>query len=408
MSKFRKGTGFLCLLLSFLYFTSYVCRLNYSASMAEIIASGTITKTQGGLIGTVLFFAYGAGQIISGALSDKFSPDKIIFSGLVITVICNVLMPIFGNPVVMAVIWGVNGFAQALFWPPIISIMSENFNEPEYASATMYISMASHAATILIYIAVSICIQLFNWQGAFYMAASWAAAFTAVWVLGYSSYKRKYRALNPVTVKKSPEANEKKKGFASDFLCIGTVCMLISVTLQGYLKDGIQSWLPTFFTEVFDFSSSAAILSNAVLPIFTILIVALATNLFSNHFKHEIKEALFFFSTAFVLISAMLFLKDISAVFTLISAALVTGSMHGINLMLISFLPRRYLSEGRVATVSGICNACSYLGSAISSYGIAYIAENAGWNATIISWGIIAALGALLCIVNLKFKPKHF
>ena len=76
--------------------------------------------------------------------------------------------------------------------------------------------------------------------------------------------------------------------------------------------------------------------------------------------------------------------------------------MHGINLMFISFLPRRFTSSGKVATVSGICNACVYVGSAISSYGIAMIAEKLGWRATVLSWAAIGLLGFVLCLLALR------
>ncbi len=404
MRQFRKGVGFLCLLLSMLYFTSYICRLNFSAAMAEMIDAGVLTKADGGLIGTALFVTYGLGQIISGALSDRFSPSRIILAGLFLTVVCNLLMPLVGGAALMAVVWGVNGFAQALFWPPMASLMVHSFNGEEYARGVAWVSVASHAATILIYVLVSACIALFDWRSAFLVGGGWAALFTVMWILGYRYYTKHYTGSEEEISAAAPSAAPKAGGFLSRFLSGGMVCILVAVMLQGYLKDGIQSWMPTFFTEVFDFSAAGAILSNALLPIFNIIVVALATSAFSRIFRDELKEAAFLFFVAAMLAASLLLFKNVSALLTLLAAALITGSMHGINLMLISFLPRRYLKEGRVATVTGICNACSYIGSAISSYGIALVAEHLGWNVTLLSWVAIAALGALLCLVAMRSR----
>ena len=46
---------YLYLLLSFLYFVSYITRLSFSATMTEMISVGVLNKEQAGLIGSALF-----------------------------------------------------------------------------------------------------------------------------------------------------------------------------------------------------------------------------------------------------------------------------------------------------------------------------------------------------------------
>jgi OPA family glycerol-3-phosphate transporter-like MFS transporter len=106
-----------------------------------------------------------------------------------------------------------------------------------------------------------------------------------------------------------------------------------------------------------------------------------------------------FFGLAVVLSILLACFYQTSAILCLLLAAIITGSMHGINLMFISFLPRRFAATGKVATVSGICNSCSYVGSCISSYGIALVAEKMGWQTTLFTWAGIALLGIVLCLV---------
>ena len=54
---------------------------------------------------------------------------------------------------------------------------------------------------------------------------------------------------------------------------------------------------------------------------------------------------------------------------------------------------------GKVSTISGILNSCTYVGSAASTYGIALISEKAGWNFTLLIWFIIALTGTVICFV---------
>ena len=67
--------------------------------------------------------------------------------------------------------------------------------------------------------------------------------------------------------------------------------------------------------------------------------------------------------------------------------------------MLIAIAPKRFKRSGKVSTYSGIMNACTYVGAAISTYGFAALATALGWGVTIIVWVGVALLGALLCFI---------
>ena len=401
----NKYAARLCLFLAMVYFTSYVTRLNYNAAMAAIIEEGTLTKTQAGGIGSALFFTYGFGQLISGALGDRFKPNHIMAMGLGLTACCNILMPLVSSSsLLMTVVWGVNGFAQALMWPPIVKLMASYLNEAEYATCNWLVSTAAHSATILIYIAVPVCITWLDWRAAFIISAVLAVLSMTAWIFGFRSLSGKltdnYADLTAARGKKSDgQGAPRRMTLGRAFVVSGSLLILVAIAMQGFLKDGVQSWMPTFFTEVFSMASSTAILSNMLLPIFNILVVSLATWLYRRVFRHEVREAMAFFALAVVLSVLLAFFYQNSAILCLLLAAIITGSMHGINLMFISFLPRRFAATGKVATVSGICNSCSYVGSCISSYGIALVAEKMGWQTTLFSWAAIALVGVVLCLL---------
>jgi sugar phosphate permease len=73
--------------------------------------------------------------------------------------------------------------------------------------------------------------------------------------------------------------------------------------------------------------------------------------------------------------------------------------MHGCNFLLISCMPGRFASYRKAATTSGFSNACTYVGAAISMYGIPSDAEAFGWRATVGSWFIVAALGLAASLI---------
>ena len=96
---------------------------------------------------------------------------------------------------------------------------------------------------------------------------------------------------------------------------------------------------------------------------------------------------------------------------TLLSIALlvlICSGAHGVNLMLISHVPKRFRKYGNISTISGCVNACTYVGSAISTYGIALLVEKIGWQWTIASWILIALLGLVACLAATRPWRRFF
>ncbi len=71
-------------------------------------------------------------------------------------------------------------------------------------------------------------------------------------------------------------------------------------------------------------------------------------------------------------------------------------------------IPAYFKKYGNVSTASGVINSCTYIESAISTYGIALISERLGWSFTIITWIIIGALGCALCLISFKGWQKKY
>lgn len=95
-----------------------------------------------------------------------------------------------------------------------------------------------------------------------------------------------------------------------------------------------------------------------------------------------------------------------SAAAAILGMALLVACMYGVNIMLISYVPKYFDKYGKISSVSGFLNACTYLGSAASSYGFAAIAETSGWSATILIWLFITLAACLLCALGVRKWTK--
>ena len=119
----RRDINALTILFSVTYMVSYITRINYGAIISEMEKATVFSRSMLSMALTGSFITYGAGQVISGICGDKFSPKKMITFGFVLTVLMNLLIPVCQNPYQMLAVWCLNGFAQSLMWPPLVSLL---------------------------------------------------------------------------------------------------------------------------------------------------------------------------------------------------------------------------------------------------------------------------------------------
>ena len=125
-------------------------------------------------------------------------------------------------------------------------------------------------------------------------------------------------------------------------------------------------------------------------------------------FKNEVLHASMIYIFVALLTGILLITYDKSAITSTILMALIIGSVHGINLMLVCYVPKRFKKYGNVSTLSGIINSFTYVGAAISTYGIALLVEKRGWNLTIFIWLLISLLGFICCLIVFKRWKKFY
>lgn len=387
------------ILFMLIYFVSYITRINYGAVISAMLEAEPITKAQASLAVTGSFITYGAGQLVSGTLGDKIQPKILVLCGLLTTTLMNLLIPCCNaNAYLMLGVWCINGFAQAFMWPPLVKLMTALFNEKDYKKACMIVSWGSSFGTIAVYLAAPVLISLFNWKAIFIFSAAAGIIMAAVW-----QKKAVFIELKAVESRNGENGETLKPTPA--FIGVIAVVMLV-IILQGSLRDGVTTWMPSYISETFNLSSSVSILSGVILPLFSILTYQLASWLYNSKLKNELVCAGSIFCAGAASAILMSLFSGKSAVISVVLSAVLTGCMHGVNFVLICMIPPYFKKYGKVSFASGLFNSCTYIGSAISTYGIAVFSESFGWESTIVLWAVIASVGTALCFLMSKKWKK--
>lgn len=383
----RQSVFSFSLLLTAVYFISYLTRINYDAVISEIVAAEGIRKSVASLALTGSAITYGAGQLFSGYLGDRIEPKRMVCCGLCITIAMNLAVPLCRTAAPMVVLWSINGFAQSLMWPPLVRLMSSLLSAEDYQHTCVQVSGGSAAGTAAVYLAAPLLIQLSGWRSVFIVSAAAAGLMLLVWL-------RRCPCLAAESGRPETADNGAREPFRFSGLLL---VILFCILLEGMLREGITTWMPSFISESFHLSNVISILTGVILPLFTIFMYNLTGVIYEKAVPNAIRLSALLFLTASVAAWIMTCAMKSSAALSAVLAAVIVGSMHGISLMMTCMVPPVFACHGKVSFISGLLNASTYAGSALSSCGIAFFAERFGWSSTVYLWSFIALAGALLC-----------
>ena len=396
--------------LAAVYFTSYCMRVNLAVMLVKICSEMQVEKSALAIVITGLTIAYGTGQVISGFLGDRFKPYHIIPAGIALAVLCNVGIFFASTIPSMTVIWSINGFAHALLWPPIVRLMSTYLSPEDYSFAAVRVNQGSSIATVSLYLFCPLLLGFMEWRTIMLLCAAWGAVMTVLWFILYPRVFN--QAIEQEEKADSPTPVEEKKALPVPLYIFGAIALIMpGIMLQGMLRDGVTNWMPSFLSETFNLSEENSIVSTVILAIFTMISYSAFRALQQRFFRNEVTCASAIFAGS-AIVCAILFLVNTFApeaalVPSLLLMALTVAAMHGINLMLISIVPRRFVPFGKVSTYSGILNASTYVGAALSTYGFAALAERFDWNFTILIWVAISLVGAVVCFFGARIWQRH-
>lgn len=393
-AKRRAEARRLTLLCAAVYFCSYLTRLDYGAVMVEMVRAEGFSRVDASAALTGLFITYGFGQLISGYLGDRVKPQLLIFFGLIACGLMNLLIPFCPSPAWMTVVWSVNGLAQAMMWPPLVRIMSQHMTESEYKVATVHVSWGSSLGTIVIYLMIPLLLKVSSWRGVFYCAAAVGMGMAAFWMARYGRVERTLPLQEQAAPAEEPGDAGKSGGGLRALMPLLAIMMGV-IICQGTLRDGITTWMPTYLADTYHMESGKSILTGVLLPLFGMVCYQIVLWMNRKLVKNELQCAAIIFGVGLVSLLALRLLHAHSFALSVLILAFAVASMHGVNLIMTSMTPKYLAGSGKISMISGLLNACTYIGSALSMYGVALIADRFGWTVTESLWCAVALIGTL-------------
>lgn len=381
------------------YFSTYICRLNFSAVMPELTNGNVFSSSQIAAVSSAFFICYGLGQLISGILGDRLNTRLMIFFGLLISASANILIFFFNSFPVIITLWAINGVVQSLVWSPVLKTASIYFDKSEKEKFGIDISTTVPLGTLTSYGVSLLTLIFLPWKYVFLTCGICELIFSALWII---STKSLFKKLKPITYDNAKNENVKVMNFKSTLklmISSGVFIMLIPIAIQGTLKDSVTQWIPTFFSSKFGSATSFSLALTMILPIINVTGAYFARAL-NKKINNELTTSVVFFGISAVFLLILKLFGSQSLILSLICMAAVTNCMFAINVMLITMVPLWFNKSGRVSTIGGFLNAMAYIGcGGLNILAGKILEHNSDWNLLFIMWLLLAVIAAVLSAV---------
>lgn len=397
--KVQRLFVFLCWIT---YFSTYLGRLDFTASLAEISAAEGFSKSALGMVSSGFFLGYGVFQLIWGFVGDRMNPIRMVFCGILGSGLLNLLVSFCRTVEPMVVLWTLNGMVQAAVWSPLLRLTLERLPVEQATKASVGYATTVPLGTFAAYLLAAGCAVFGSWRTDFRLSGLFLTAIALVWYIAMGKLLPREAAVSQV-----PTAGQQTQGGIPGVVWRLLVPICLATMVNGLIRDSVQTWMPTYLSERHGLDGASSIFLTMALPVVNLSGVYVGTFFNRRLFDNEVLTAGVSFLLAALLLTPMLLGLSLSYWTALVLFGLCAAMMLAVNTMFVTLVPVQLQFTRRTSTLSGILNSATYLGSTISGYGVGRLLEQSDWGQVLRFWvlGLLAA--AFLSIVLFRFWARQ-
>jgi MFS transporter, OPA family, glycerol-3-phosphate transporter len=153
----------------FCYLFFYTGRQTFGFAIPGIQEELGLSKATLGAISGAMLWCYAVGQLVNGNLADKFGGRRIMALGAVLSTVLNWLTSFSVGPKSLAMLWGANGFVQAMGFPSGGKVISGWWSTHERGKSFGFYNFAAGLASVLAFVTSTLVVQVFelDWRWIF-------------------------------------------------------------------------------------------------------------------------------------------------------------------------------------------------------------------------------------------------
>nr|MBO4518021.1 MFS transporter [Clostridia bacterium] len=375
-------------------------RYTYTSNITLIMDRFAVNHTDASLPATLFFFAYGIGQIFVGIFCHKFNRRLLVMSALILSGLINLVIFLGAEFIAIKYLWLLNGLAQANIWPLLLLIIRENVSPIKIGVASILMATASTGGK---FVAIGVCaifaIDTSAFMYCFLTAAVLLFFCATVFFFSTLEIKKPEKTSIDYGVPKSSRQKPDKKG-------VILLLLLGEFSLAAYaIEGGLQSWIPVILKENYNLSDALSIFMSIFLPLFT-LSAAVITPLLYKKLKNYVLISLLSFVGGAVLITGVLLLLNTHWIPIIILFTVEAIAMGIVSNTTTVQVPLTFNGKFDAGFLAGYLNGACYIGMAVATYALGYVADASGWTGALILLICVAIFSAFLALIYLILRIK--
>ena len=395
-------------LVTIMYTSVYLAKLNYGALTVEIIKEMGCTKSAAGMVGSFFFFAYGIGQVVNGFLAKHMNEKLFMTAALFGSAVCNVAMCFAPSVEVMKYIWLLNGIAMSPLWCNVVKVQGKYVSDKNMPRSLMMTGLTTPIGTALNYGLCALVAFLFNWRVSFWIAAALMTFMAILWYFTLNDIERNAVPIQEAQPKADAEnSSAKPKAKLTKALLIGLIIMFTAGMFTQFAREGLNAWVPSILYEVYALPSTLSIALTLLLPLLAsfsnFILVAL-----EKKSKDFLLLSILFVGVASLAMAVLVSCYNLnSVVITLACFIIVTLCCAAIGNITTNHIPLYYRDRFDTGSMAGIGQGMCYLGSTLSTYTLGYVADKGGWYNVFLVLGAVIVFSCIMCVAARIFTREH-
>ena len=417
-AKFRKYAWLTLLCFGFTYLFFYNGRQNINLVLPLMKQEFQSDLGTLGVVSSALFWCYAFGQLVSGRLGSFFGYKKLMIFGVIASAVLNVLISFQSNLVVIAILWGLNGFCQAMVWSNGLGVINKWWPKKERGFASGLATAFSGVAQAVTYLTVNWCLILnpeWTWRAGFRFPIIPMVVILIAFVfffkeqpenVGLPAFREENEALNASNA--AMEEKLSKNGFFYPYKLLFSepkvILFCLISAIAGIGRYGLLTWVPTYFTEELGLTLKDDMFTYIVLPLGQACAMFVFPFITDKVFKGKREPMLILASVvAFAgMICFPLFKTQLPATIMLFVVG-VFSMVTGVIWAIAGDMGGKALSS----TVVGVLDWAVYMGAAIQASVFGFMQEKFGWGAMFVTIGVLYIILLVLTLLARKMKMKN-
>ncbi len=425
--KFKKYAWLMLLSFSLLYLFFYNGRQNINLVKTDMAAGFGLFLEDGitpdiariGIVSSALFWCYAFGQLVSGRIGALLGYKKTMIIGVMGSAALNVALSFASNLTVVAILWGLNGFFQAMVWANGVGVINKWWPKKDRGFASGLATSFSGLAQVVTYYTIFFVMETnlnldWGWRAAFrfpmipmlIMLIAFIFFFkTSPEEVDLPAFKEEDKSLEAHDTEM--EAKIKSKGFFYPYKLLFSepkviIFCLISA-IAGIGRYALLSLVPTYFNEKMNLDFGDSITKIVLLPLGQACAMFVFPFITDKVFKGKREPMLILASiVTFGVLLCFPFIENPVLASIMLFVVGVSGMVTGVIWAIAGDMGGRALA----ATVVGVLDWAVYMGAAIQESSFGYLKNAFGWSSVFITIGALYIVMLVLTLLARKMKLR--